>query len=265
MYLWLIIATFVTAIYAVSQSFRSDIDKLYVEPQAQVVTTKLYVQHEAAKTYMMTNISNATDASGAPTYKPTFEMGKIDINGAGAGSLKSLGYLPYGFEADSGGTNFDSLVYCLDKSDATKVPDDCAMGTIDCCQADDARIYLVSFGCVPNKWKNMLTGKPLPKLLGAMKTTYGFLNGLGYVVDEDEVTFDASLKTITSSMGIWGQGDRYYIPIPQYITSTQISGVGVESFSTVCGENRTVPNPSNPSGPPIEYGCDYCLVYMTPF
>ena len=102
MYLWLIIATFIAALFAMNTSIRSDIKELYVEPQAQTVVTKLYVQHRAAMNYISKRDRNST-VTGL-SYKPgelTADMLKAD--------------LPYGFRQDSGFNKFTTWVYCLDK------------------------------------------------------------------------------------------------------------------------------------------------------
>lgn len=120
MYLWLIIATFIAALFAMNTSIRSDIKELYVEPQAQTVVTKLYVQHRAAMNYISKRDRNST-VTGL-SYKPgelTADMLKAD--------------LPYGFRQDSGFNKFTTWVYCLDKdklenSGAAALPAVCTSG-----------------------------------------------------------------------------------------------------------------------------------------
>ena len=93
MYLWLIIATFIAALFAMNTSIRSDIKELYVEPQAQTVVTKLYVQHRAAMNYISKRDRNST-VTGL-SYQP----GELT-----ADMLKA--HLPYGFRQDSGFNKF---------------------------------------------------------------------------------------------------------------------------------------------------------------
>ena len=47
MYIWVILATFVVALFSYNLSVRSDSRDLYVTPQAQAVISKLLIQHEA--------------------------------------------------------------------------------------------------------------------------------------------------------------------------------------------------------------------------
>ena len=88
--------------FAMNISIRGDIKELYVEPQAQNVVTKLYVQHRAAMNYISKRNRNST-APGL-SYQPgelTADMLEAD--------------LPYGFQYDSGVSTYKTWVYCLDK------------------------------------------------------------------------------------------------------------------------------------------------------
>ena len=102
MYLWLILATFFAALFAMNTSIRSDIKELYVEPQAQTVVTKLYVQHRAAMNYISKRDRNST-VTGL-SYKP----GELRAEILMADMLKAD--LPYGFRQDSGFNKFTSWV-----------------------------------------------------------------------------------------------------------------------------------------------------------
>lgn len=264
MYLWLIIATFIAAIYALAVPIRSDMTELYVEPQAENIVTKLYVQHRAARTYLLNHHS---DGEG---NRATYVAGEIRPEDL-------TGYLPYGFNADSGITTFTSLTYCLDKKSPgySRIPTDCSdpsgAGIPGCnsCNANGSITYLITFGCVPLKWRDLKTGKPNAMLLNAMKRTVGFTNGFGYVVDKSEITVGEGMDYLNTTMGIQGQGDKYYYPIPTYIINNTLSGTGNRSFDRVCGANRHVPTydpdeeDEDMSG--FYESCDYCLVYMTPF
>jgi len=48
MYIWVVLATFVTALFSYNLSVRPDARDLYLTPQAQVIVSKLLIQHEAA-------------------------------------------------------------------------------------------------------------------------------------------------------------------------------------------------------------------------
>ena len=283
MYLWLIIATFIAALFAMNTSIRSDIKELYVEPQAQTVVTKLYVQHRAAMNYISKRDRNST-VTGL-SYKPgelTADMLKAD--------------LPYGFRQDSGFNKFTTWVYCLDKdklenSGAAALPAVCTSGLPpaggeggeesnpdlgtggNCCAGSSTVVYLVTYGCVPSKWRDVRSGKPDGILLGAMKTSTGFTHGMGYAIDRSELNTDIYDKNnsmyeedIQTKMGVYGQGGQFYVPIPNYISDTSM---GSDSFANVCGSSRKHNEDYDPDNPQsvtdLYSSCDYCLVYMSRF
>ena len=268
MYLWVIIATFITAIAFMSTSLRPDMKHLFVEPQAQNVVTKIYTQHRAAMKYIHKNRTSGAD--GGVGYEP----GEIDIT-----NLK--GYVPYGFNATTGTATFTTAVYCLDnKSDKhSALPEECEMGLVsNCCAAKNSIAYLVTYGCVPYKWRDIKTGKPSAELLNAMKDTLGYVNGFGYVVYKDDnptktggVNDDGSVinyDTLGTDYGIVGQGSRNYYSIPQYVSHNSLGDMGDRSFNKVCGSGKDLSaiDPDEEDGGDAYYKqCDYCLIYMSAF
>ncbi len=293
MYLWVIIATLIAALFAMNTSIRPDIEQLYIEPQAQTVVTKLYVQHRAAMSY----ISKHSRSSGLDdlNYWPgelTADMLKND--------------LPYGFQQDSGLAKFTTWIYCLNRNNleqtgAGALPSLCTSGLptgeggsagegdsgegsggetedentdlgngSNCCNDPSAVVYVLTYGCVPSKWQDIRTGKPGARLLGSMKTTTGYTNGLGYAIDRDELSDDiytadsAYTEEIDTNMGVYGQGGQFYTPIPNYISETSM---GNRSFANVCGSLRQSNEEYDPQNPQdnMYSSCDYCLVYMSRF
>ncbi len=298
MYLWVIIATFITALFALNISIRPDIRELYVEPQAQTVVTKLYVQHRAAMNYISNRNRNAT--AGTISYMQG-ELTAEDLEND----------LPYGFQQDSGVSKFTTWVYCLDKDNlestgVAALPSSCTAslpseesgsaesGSAEsdgddetentdlgdgssCCSGSSTVVYLVTYGCVPLKWRDTRSGKPSATLLNAMKTTTGYIHGMGYAIDRDELadelyqgssSYGESMYTedIETPMGVYGQGGLFYTPIPAYISDTN---AGTDSFAVKCGSLRE----DSGDYDPYEMGnldnwyssCDYCLVYMSKF
>ena len=306
MYLWVIIATFVAALFALNVSIRSDIKELYVEPQAQTVVTKLYVQHRAAMNYLSKRDRNATTGTmGYTQGELTAEMLEYD--------------LPYGFQQDSGVSKFTTWVYCLDKdnlesSGAAALPASCTAALppsgggsgsggsggggsggaggdgsgggganpdlgdeANCCSGSSTSVFLVTYGCVPVKWRDVRSGKPSATLLGAMKTTTGYTHGMGYAIDRDELadelyrdssSYGDSMyeEEIETPMGVYGQGGQFYVPIPAYISDTN---AGADSFAVKCGSLRQHNEDYDPDNPQsldnLYSSCDYCLVYMSRF
>ena len=276
MYLWVIIATFIASLFALNISLRSDIKELYVVPQAQTVVTKLYVQHRAAMNYISSRNRNAT-APGLG-YAP----GELTAE-------KLVSNLPYGFKQDSGFSRFRTWVYCLDKNKLEQkgtaaLPPGCTTGLpsdgtgdvtgngTNCCLGSGVAVYVVTYGCVPSKWRDVRSSKPDAMLLGAMKTTTGYTHGMGYSVERNEIDEDIYKHNsmyeeyLETEMGVYGQGGQFYVPIPSYISETS---AGPMSFADVCGRNRKGNqdyDPENPEDVDSMYSsCDYCLVYLSRF
>lgn len=266
MYLWVIIATFITAIAFMSTSLRPDMKHLFVEPQAQNVVTKIYTQHRAAMKYVHKNRTSGADGG----------VGYID----GKVTMEQLaGYAPYGFNIDSGAAVFTTAIYCLDKNSQGHgaLPTDCPGD--NCCAAKNKIVYLVTYGCVPYKWRDIYTGKPSASLLNAMKDTLGYVNGFGYVVDKDDkptttggVDSDGNVidyDTLGTDYGIVGQGSRNYYSIPDGIAKVNHRVMSPsEGFMHMCGSGGkdAVIGEDEEDGSDAYYKqCKYCLIYMSTF
>ena len=238
MYLWVIIATFLAALAAMGTSLRADIKQLYVEPQAENIVTKIYTQHRGMLTYAYKHLRNSD--------------GTTDIRQGQWNPEDYPGYTPYGFQPNSGTSAFTSKIYCLDRNSGqhSAVPTDCyniaAPGedpVMNCCAAPDAIVYLVTFGAIPAKWRDLKTGQPRPELLNAMKNTLGYIDGFGYVVnkttDNPNLGEGNKYDTLNTNYGIACQGLRSYFSIPQYV-------INDNDFKNMCLKNDV-----------------YCLIYMS--
>lgn len=235
MYVWMLLATFMVVLYAFNLSTREDMDELYNVPQAESLISKLIHQHVAAQKYIEDHLP-PNNANTVASYYP----GQIDID-----DLEY--YLPYGFKRDD---EYTSLIYCLNRESAnlSQAIAGCSSTGVSCCNDPKAITYVVTFGCIPSRWRNLITGKPETDLLKAIeKFTYTGTD-FGYSVAVDVSSWGAE-ETVKSTMAIKGMAASY-TSIPQYIISNELSGVGSKSFSKVCVNNQS---------------CPYCLIYMTPF
>ena len=206
MYIWVVLATFIVALAAFNLPVRPDMRNVYVSPQAEAVITKLYLQHKAA----------------------------VEVS-----SIRN--FLPLGFELSDDYESLDvternhSYLYCLDKSSP-----DLSVESPQC--NGDFVPYLISYGCVPTKWRNVHNGKPNNDLIAAMYNVLGHGGQFGYSQEIEPVQSDKNI--LGSSMGI-NIRDKMWLSIPQFIISQD---KGENSFYNVCGDGGE---------------CDYCLVYMT--
>lgn len=221
MYIWVVLATFIAILYGFNLSVRSDMRQIYVEPQAEAAVGKIVIQHKAAVKLIGYKVAE----------KIPYNAGKMEVD-------TFSGYLPAGYDAE-GQSSYTTAMYCLDKQDST------LSRAIANCNDSNAINFLVSYGCIPQRWKSIKGGRPSNDLVNAMKTVVGRASNFGYSV---EVETDEEKNRLGSTMGI-NNGNNQWLSIPQYIIDND-GTLGDESFSSVCG----------PDGQ-----CTYCMVYMTPF
>lgn len=235
MYTWMLLATFIVMIYAFNLSTREDMAELYTVPQAESVLAKIVAQHKAAQKYLRDH-QPPTNGNTVVSYYP----GQIAVD-----DLEY--YLPYGFDRTE---EYTSLIYCLDR-DSTNLStaiSGCSEEGVSCCSNPKAITYLVTFGCIPSRWRNLISGKPDGNLLKAIINTVEAGADFGYA-EQSNADLWGPEETVRSTMAIRGRGSTY-TSIPQYIISNELSGVGSKSFSKVCVNNKD---------------CPYCLIYMTPY
>ncbi len=230
MYLWVILATFIVALASFNLSVRPDMRQLYVEPQAEAAVTRIMLQHQGAAKYVESLRITEENPSA-----PGFSQGEISPD-------KFQDYLPAGFEVDYEGNvpvtekNITAM-YCMDKEkEDLSTP-------IGNCNDSNAMNYLVTYGCVPQRWKSLRGGRPSNDLINAINTLAGRGSNFGYTIDVDE---NDEGNTLHSTMAIFNMG-RNVVYLPQFVVSGDIGETG---FSNVCGANRE---------------CDYCLVYFSTY
>lgn len=263
MYIWVVLATFITILYSFNLSTRADMRKIYVEPQAEAVVTKLVEQHRAAQKFIRDHMPPDNGTSAA-SYFP----GEIRFS-----ELKD--YLPFGFNSGLDISGNTTLIYCLDKNSNKlgSVASGCGGGGgVSCCSGANSITYLATFGCVPQKWRNIKTGRPNNDMLNAIQNIVGMGTDMGYA---DFVSPDAEGNGLHSTMMIKGR-EVTFVSIPQYIISNQLSGVDAgRSFSEMCGDGVKDDDVGNEAGggegtteeEEIIAGskCNYCLMYLSPF
>ena len=235
MYVWVLLATFMAMLYGFNLSTRDDMETIYVVPQAESVVSKIVAQHKAAQKYIRDH-QPPDNGNSVVSFFP----GKISMD-----TLQY--YLPYGFKRTE---EYTSWVYCLDRTSANlsaSIP--CAGGGPSCCSDSKSLPYLVTYGCIPLKWRNLITGKPSNNLLKAIETVVGIGNNFGYADAKDETRW-GTYETVKSTMAIRGR-ELTYTSIPQYIISDNAGGTDANpSFNRLCVNNGTKK-------------CPYCLIYMS--
>ena len=171
MYLWVILATFLVALYSFNLSHRADIRSIEVEPLARAVLSKIIIKQQAADYYVRDHtppkatIQNPDGSSVLADYV-TYSPGVITQEELQSGSGAS--YFPYGYKDDS---SITAEIYCLDKADPNLERP---------CSDENAVRYLVTYMPVPQKWLNIKTGLPNNELTVAMKEMLNYNTGFGY-------------------------------------------------------------------------------------
>ena len=195
-----------------------------------------------------TVVNNCGGTAGSVDYSGFVDGGKPKDEASKVIPVEHLcDYLPYGFDRTE---EYTTLIYCLDR-DSTNLSAavaGCGGGGVSCCSNPKAITYLVTFGCIPSRWRNLISGKPDGNLLKAIEHTVGVGTDFGYATQADANLWRPE-ETVKSTMAIRGR-EVTYTSIPQYIISNELSGVGSKSFSKMCVNNKD---------------CPYCLIYMTPY
>ncbi len=174
MYIWVVVATFITILYSFNMSVRADLDRTHAESRAGVVVTKFTAQHNALREYFNSQ-ARAKTGDTAVSYYPgngyNLPEGETSIE-----SAKIEGFLPHGYTDDPAVT---TRVICLeeDKPEASN----CTY-SVDgsCCTDEGVAIYVVSYREIPSRWVNKVTFLPSADLLGAMAKAPGFGKRFGY-------------------------------------------------------------------------------------
>lgn len=233
MYVWVLLATFMAMLYGFNLSTREDMETIYVEPQAESVVTKIVAQHKAAQKYMRDHQPPDNGTSVVSFFPGKIKMDDLQY------------YLPYGFKRTE---EYTSWIYCLDRTSTNlETQLTCAEGGPSCCSDPKSLPYLVTYGCIPLKWRNLISGKPSNNLLKAIETVVGIGNNFGYADAADESRFGA-YETVKSTMVIHGR-EMTYTSIPQGIIDSTEGTDEAPSFGKLCaGEGKK---------------CTYCLIYMS--
>ena len=228
MYLWIVLATFIVALYSFNLSVRTDLDRAYAETKASVVITKFRALHNGVAGYCNSQAPSKTGQDFV-TYYPGFGVNSTTMAGAADGSGSPtveniLGYLPVGYAKPGdaiedianipGGGEIVSKVFCFLQGDTTKQCDQDAEGNVipgegSCCNnrcLEDggcSGIYVVSFAQMPSRWINKETLAPNADMKMAIAKVRGYGKNFGYIdeVNGQLVLSGGSVKQNQSTTG----------------------------------------------------------------
>ena len=168
MYIWMILATFIAMLAAFNLSPRTDHSAQQQMPLAEASITKFLVQHKAAVEYIRKSILDNHDGTKVLT------AGQITgCNSEGVGDM--CDFLPYGFKYEENA--YYSKLYCLNPPEyqegssmshliVTKV-----QGTSvgSCSDPEFGVRYVITYGRVPERWKNVSTNRILGDYYKALR------------------------------------------------------------------------------------------------
>lgn len=182
MYIWVLLATFMAALYSFNIAYRSDMQAMQTEPVAQAIISKLIIQQQSAALYVAANTPpQAKYSNGTAASQIIYSAGIIEYDNND--DFKGLNaYLPYGYNYDG---NIASEIYCLKKDNLAAKANQCSDGT--------AIRYLITYMQIPQRWLNVVTKKPNNDFINAVKEAVGLDTTLGYV-DCAEGTFPNCTK-----------------------------------------------------------------------
>lgn len=247
MYIWVVLATFILALYSFNLSHRSDMKAIYAEPQAEAIVGKVAMMHEAAGEYLKEHTPIETGLANVNYFQGELTMDDLEYN------------LPYGFGRDTGVTEVKSLVYCLDstKEDLSSLAFGCsAQNGSNCCADDNSVNFLVTFGCVPHRWKNLRNSRPKIEIHKALTNLFASGAQIGYTEFLSDDDYESDRNVYGSDLGI-RSGNQKIFSIPRFIEKGRIPKEQY-SFSDICGYSDEDDDEEVP-----DYRCDTCLVYMS--
>ncbi|MFV0626717.1 MAG: hypothetical protein ACK5N8_05160 [Alphaproteobacteria bacterium] len=247
MYIWVVLATFMVAIYSFNLSVRADMKDIYASARIEPTITKLTAQHEAAKKYAYSH-TPPSNGQAQVTYVP----GEITFN-----DIKT--YLPYGFKDNISTKTYRSLIYCLRKSDETgsSLLPGCSSGNpTGCCTGGNAQAFLITFGCIPQKFRNPYTKGYSVDFIKSLRDVSGYGADVGYVQYLSSTEKNDENNDFKSDMAIRTRNFDI-ISIPNYIVKNATFNSST-SFGEYCGDLRL-----DEDGNLKEDSCGACLAQLS--
>ncbi len=247
MYIWVILATFMVALYSFNLAYRADIRSVEVEPIARALISKMIIKQQAAGRYMRGNtppFASTTDSQGNKISSDTVTYSAGILTSQQLRPSEGVTFLPYGYKDDGTVT---TEIYCIDRNNPRNAKS---------CSDDQAVRYLVAYMPIPQRWLNVKTGLPNNDLNAAMKELIGYDSSFGYptckkyIEDTSTGTKKCEQLVIRSREGLYKTGyddddnsevtDEFMVEIPYYIAKNG-------GFSQKCNKDNTA---------------NLCLMYM---
>lgn len=245
MYVWMLLATFIVALASFNLAPRSDTRARQLEPLAEASITKFSTQHDAAVSY-------------AKAQRDAIMLAQGELNNSEIGD-----YLPIGFIWKQG--EYNSRIYCLNKQEVTDKLNEDGTPVLDengshvqeitrpqaiaesgnCNDALGSANYVVTYGKVPERWKNLITGTILADYFNALKNRVSIGSSCGILAPRRDGEDKANvLDSDYILVGLSALNDS----VPPYVLEQ-------EHFKNKCGLEASDDN--------FPKDGNYCIVYVT--
>ena len=196
MYLWVVLATFIAALYSYNLSVRSDLDRTFAETKASVIIAKFRALHNGVKDYFNSQAPSKTGQTHV-TYYPGDGVNITSQSETNDDVLTVdmiRDYLPVGYAKSedtiediatiTGGGEIVSKVFCFEEGNTAQ---QCVSGGDGSCCSNNcledgtcAGIYVVSFTQMPSRWINKITAAPNADMKIAVAKVRGYGKTFGY-------------------------------------------------------------------------------------
>lgn len=227
MYLWVILATFITLLYSYNLSVRPDMDRVHAETKARVIIDKFMAQHNAFKDYLTSletsktgqltvpyapgqNINGGNDkdilSSDCKIYS-TGQDGYVQEDNKNCEAVIK-GYLPLGYKLKSDPKDSNRIVseiFCFDHdnngyAEQCNISRDINGGS--CCNNNNTEIFIITYQHLPKRWMNKETKTLNADFLGALSKVPGYGRIIGYTRHEgSDIILSGGQKTMDYSSG----------------------------------------------------------------
>ena len=232
----MVIAVFIVMLASLNLAPRADFKSVQQKPLAEATIGKFLIQHKAALKYAQAKIKDQKNG-GTVTFAPG-ENELTICNASGEGNL--CGYFPVGYKYNQ--NEFYSKVYCLN-SNRYHVNDDgsrtrtkvAGKDPANCTDAGNVQRYLITFGRVPERWKNVSTNKILGDFFLALKSQVPVGSSCG-IVNKRQGDVDDKTNPLESEYIIQGNNVNN-ASIPEYFLEYD------DDFTNNCDKEMSMDHP----------------------
>lgn len=167
----MVIAVFIVMLASFNLAPRADFKTQQQKPLAEAAITKFLVQHRAAVKYTkeeLIKVTNVTSGAGIA------QAGENKISGCNSENYGNLcNYLPIGYQFNE--NEFYSKAYCLNEAvyeegtgNTRTLKKVAGVEAANCRNIDFTVRYVITYGRIPERWKNVSTNKILGDFYAAL-------------------------------------------------------------------------------------------------